>query len=151
MNGHKRWTIGALLLALVLGVGALLTTATTEAAAGPAPASQLATANPVGTWSVTVTVNGMNLPATLHFTPNGRVLVAGRGAGLWVATGATTFSFRLAEGLFTTTNTYVGYLDVTQNATLSGNTYASSGQTSQYDANDALVATVPVTQSGVKV
>lgn len=111
-----------------------------------------ATASPVGTWSATVTIQGMPpFPSTFHFTPQGVVLLAGHGAGVWQSTGTYTFTMVVAEGLFAADNTYLGWVKIQQSPTLSGNTFTSAGVSTVHNPSDVFTQNVNVTITATRV
>ena len=140
-------------LVLVLAIVGFAPATSMAATAQVAP-HELTTlaASPVGTWSATVTIQGMPpFPSTFHFTPQGVVLLAGHGAGLWKSTGTNTFTMVVAEGLFTPDNIYLGWVKIQQSPTLSGNTFTSAGVSSVHDVNDVFSQNVNVTISATRV
>jgi glucose/arabinose dehydrogenase len=122
-------------------------------ATAPAKSASVTTlANPVGTWSVSVTIQGVGtFPATFHYVSNGVLLIAGRGSGVWFPTGSDTIAIRAAEGNFDANGVYAGWLDIRQTHTLNGNTLSGSGVTAVYDANDAFVQNANVSITATKV
>lgn len=131
-------------------------TATARPAADAAPAAAVhktrtaAADSPVGKWQVELLINGQIHTNTLYFTPDGRAFVRTGGAGRWEATDATHFTFRLAEPMIDTEGNYLGWIKVHQNAVLQGDTYTSSGISKVYDAQDNLVASTEVKQTGTR-
>ncbi|HZM78192.1 MAG TPA: hypothetical protein VFC19_20920 [Candidatus Limnocylindrales bacterium] len=148
------FALRALLVVVLAGAG-LSTVTAAQAQPLAAPTAAVVTgASPVGTWAVTVTIEGVPpFPATFQFTPNNVAFVAGRGSGVWYSTGTNTFGFVVAEGLFTPENVYVGWIRVEQSPTLgsSGTTFTSSGVSTVYDTADAVTQTANVTMTATKV
>lgn len=82
---------------------------------------------PAGAWTARVSRTGGTHTSVLHFTVDGRVFVASGGAGNWTPTGPGRFSFRIAEPVFDDGGRCVGWVDVMQQAVLSGGTFTGSG------------------------
>ncbi len=105
---------------------------------------------PVGTWTERLLLDRGEYKSTLRFTENGRALIlAGPrpgcvGAGTWVQTGPNRFRFSIAELVFEPDGTYVGYVDIDQEAVQDGDTFTSSGVSHVYDAEDRLLETAQV-------
>lgn len=124
-------------------------------AVGPAAnagSTEEASAGPVGKWNVTVQVDGQTFTSLIHFTPTwkGFQLKSG-GAGTWVPGGGNRFSFHMVEPIHDpATGTLYGWLDVHQSGTFTANSWSTTGYTKQYDANDVLRRTVPVSDSGTR-
>jgi hypothetical protein len=136
-------------LVLALAIAGLASAAPVAATAqGSTHELSRLAASPVGTWATTVTIQGQPpFPAVFHFTPQGVVLLAGHGAGVWQSTGTNTFTMMVAEGLFLPDNTYLGWIKIQQSPTLNGNTFTSAGTSMVHDANDNYSQTVNVTLS----
>ena len=140
-------------MVLALAAVALAPVTSPAQARIPAQTESVATlANPVGTWSVSVNIQGVGtFPATFHYVSNGVLLIAGRGSGVWYQTGSNTIAIRAAEGNFDASGAYTGWLDIRQTHTLNGNTLTGSGVTAVYDANDAFVTNANVSITATKV
>lgn len=140
-------------LVLALATVALAPVTSPASAQIPAHSNAVAApASPVGTWTVSVTIQGVGtFPATFHYVSNGVLLIAGRGSGVWYSTGGNTIAIRAAEGNFDANGVYSGWLDIRQNHTLNGNTLTGSGVTAVYDANDAFVTNANVSITATKV
>jgi hypothetical protein len=106
---------------------------------------------PIGVWKGTVEF-GSTGNVMFTFFPGGRVCLrssptdgsggGGEGTGTWQTTGAHTFTYQVRERSFDANGTTVGFVDVHQNATQSGNTFTSSGMSDILDVNGNVIATV---------
>ncbi|MGW1196766.1 hypothetical protein ACWD4B_13130 [Streptomyces sp. NPDC002536] len=76
--------------------------------------------------------------STFRFTADGRVLLfeGGVGGGTWTPAGPESFVYRVAEPVFDANGAYTGWVDIEQSAVLDENSFASTGTTIVYDADD---------------
>lgn len=104
--------------------------ATTSRTTPTAPATVLDTLA-CGAWSARVRRETETSTAVFHFTADGRVFLAGGGAGHWEPDGPGRFSYRVAEPLFDERGPEdgdcVGWVDIEQFAVLDGDTFHSEG------------------------
>lgn len=136
-------TLGA---TIALAAAAALTTTAGSAAAVTSSA-------PVGTWQGTAEHDGHKAAMTLSFDGAGKVCLwsdTSDGHGSWTLTSGNQFTFKVDERLHDAAGTTVGWVDVNQTATLSGDKFASSGPSKVYDANhkylSSTVANIAVTR-----
>lgn len=152
MRSAQRIVSRVLLVALVATAGLAPVTSAQALTNPAAQQTTLLSQSPVGTWNVTVTIEGVPpFPAKFQFTPSGVAFVAGRGSGVWWKTGDATFSFAIAEGNWTAEGVYVGWIDVRQSPTLNGNTFTSSGVSTVKDVNDTAIQVANVTMTATRV
>lgn len=127
---------------LALATGAVISTG----------GASTASANPVGFWQGTVTRQDGSGTVKLTFLATGRLCLtsseagsSGRGTGSWTATGTGSFSYRVREYLFDSSGASLGFVDVSQQAVLSGRRFTSSGISEIYDAGGSHVGSAKAT------
>jgi hypothetical protein len=139
---------GIRILAPAVGLAAMaVLVAPAGAGAASTSGSHHRNSTPVGTWQGTVEHAEGAGNVTLSFHTNGVMCLSsgggpeggGQGTGAWKRTGANTFTYRVRERLFEGDGTTVGYVDVSQKALQSGQTFKSSGISKIYDANNTFL------------
>jgi hypothetical protein len=126
----------------------------------PSNVSTASWSTPIGVWRGTVEF-GSSANVTLAFFPGGRACLrssatdgsgaTGQGTGTWQATGARTFTYEIRERSMDASGTTVGFVDIHQNATQTGNTFTSSGMSDILDVNGNLITTVESRVSASRV
>jgi hypothetical protein len=102
------------------------------------PADATATSTPVGTWAATVTLSNGSESAILQFTNDNRLCLStanSRGTGTWHSTSTNTFTY---EGREVLDNGQ--YVDITQSAVQTGNSFSSSGTGTLHNADGTVIA-----------
>jgi len=136
--------------ATLLAIVASALASGTSAAATVRPTIQGAT---VGTWDGTVQHAGGGGAVTFTFRADGLACLAssdgggvgGDGVGVWLATGTSTFTYRMLERLHDGNGLTTGYVDVNQNAVVSANAIHSTGISRIYDPNGVFIASAAAT------
>ncbi|MFC1411191.1 hypothetical protein ACEZCY_18440 [Streptacidiphilus sp. N1-12] len=99
---------------------------------------------PLGNWSATVAFADKSNEAQLDFEDNGTVRLSSpvsTGEGTWTQTGDSRFSYRLKE-VFNSIPGLPGWVDIEQDAVLTGETFTSSGDSNIWDVSGNPLATV---------
>lgn len=152
MFSSVKRVLAALLAPVVISTVAVVALATPAAAAPATPIAATAThiAIPVGVWDIRVTRPGASYPGVFTFSRFLGACTADGGLGLWWPTGRDTFSYKMIGKLFGPDGSQVGYIEINQNSTLTGDTYTGSGIHHVYDTSWNVLATVEVVITGVR-
>ncbi|MFC9231691.1 hypothetical protein ACFTZI_22480 [Streptomyces decoyicus] len=142
--------VAAAVLAAVPMTGTSTAAAPAQAGAPAAGPGRAAAESPVGRWALKVSFEGHTYDSTVQFTPGGTAFIVGGGAGRWSRTGDGSFTFRIAEPMWSEKGDYLGRVSVEQRARLTGDTFTSSGVSRQYDADDTLTRSVQAHDTGTR-
>ncbi|MFB7998739.1 hypothetical protein ACFC4G_38665 [Streptomyces sp. NPDC056002] len=136
---------------LLVAAAAVLAAVPATGTASARPRHDHVVQTPVGTWSLKVSFGGQTFDSTVQFTRNGRAFLVKGGAGTWSRTGDDRFTFRIAEPIWDSQGHYLGRVDVSQRAVQTGDTFTSTGESRQYDADDRLGRVVHAEDRGARL